>query len=108
MTEAALALAPSTSGSVLLDIGGDVGALSVLMPAARLGWEIEISPAGRPEHRTHTAVRERRLGSRTQFSAVFPALSAGVYTLWLDATTSADDVVVISGGSVTRLDWSAS
>ena len=33
-------------GSVLLDIGGDVGALVVTMPAGMVGVEVEIRPAG--------------------------------------------------------------
>ena len=33
-------------GSVLLDIGGDVGALVVTMPPAMVGVEIEISRQG--------------------------------------------------------------
>ena len=33
-------------GSVLLDIGGDVGALVVTMPPAMVGVEIEIAPLG--------------------------------------------------------------
>jgi hypothetical protein len=33
-------------GSVLLDIGGDIGALVVTMPLAMLGEEIEIAPVG--------------------------------------------------------------
>jgi hypothetical protein len=33
-------------GSVLLDIGGDIGALVVAMPSSMVGVEIEISPAG--------------------------------------------------------------
>ncbi len=32
-------------GAVLLDIGGDVGALVVLMPAELTGEEVEIRPA---------------------------------------------------------------
>ena len=46
-------------GAVLLDIGGDVGALIVHMPAELAGTEIEICPAGADryaEHRTHVAV----------------------------------------------------
>lgn len=34
-------------GSVVLDIGGDIGALVVSMPAAFAGKEVEICPAGR-------------------------------------------------------------
>jgi hypothetical protein len=35
-------------GSVLLDIGGDIGALVVMMPEAMVGEEIEIVPEGGP------------------------------------------------------------
>ena len=34
-------------GSVLLDIGGDIGALVVVAPEWMLGHEVEIAPAGR-------------------------------------------------------------
>ena len=37
-------------GSVLLDIGGDVGALVVTMPAAMGDFEIEIRPWGSDDH----------------------------------------------------------
>ena len=37
-------------GSVLLDIGGDVGALVVSMPPAMVGVEIEIAPVGEVAH----------------------------------------------------------
>ncbi len=37
-------------GSVLLDIGGDVGALVVAMPPSMVGTEIEIGPVGGHRH----------------------------------------------------------
>ena len=37
-------------GAVLLDIGGDVGALVVTMPPSMVGAEIEIAPAGGAHH----------------------------------------------------------
>jgi hypothetical protein len=40
-------------GAVLLDIGGDVGALVVAMPASMIGVEIEISPVGGLRHGHH-------------------------------------------------------
>ena len=49
-------------GAVVLDIGGDVGALVVHMPAELAGIEIEICPAGADryaEHRDHVAVLGR-------------------------------------------------
>ena len=53
---------PSGPGSVVLDIGGDVGALIIITPARMAGEEIHISPLDDPAARTHALVRERRLG----------------------------------------------
>ncbi len=39
-------LGPSRDGSVMLDIGGDIGALVLHTSAEMLGVEIEISPTG--------------------------------------------------------------
>ncbi len=43
-------------GSVLLDIGGDVGALMVTMPAELDGVEVEIGPAGHEHPYDHARV----------------------------------------------------
>ena len=53
---------PSGPGSVVLDIGDDVGALIIITPAALAGEEIHVSPVRDPAGRTHAVVRERRLG----------------------------------------------
>ena len=37
---------PSGPGSVVLDIGDDVGALIIITPAAMAGEEIHVSPVG--------------------------------------------------------------
>src|SRR6266571_4516271 len=42
---------PSRAGSVVLDVGRDVGALVLHAPAAMDGWEIEISERGDPDGR---------------------------------------------------------
>src|SRR5258708_31479868 len=63
--------------SVLLDIGGDVGALVLTVPDRYLGREIEVSPVGDDARRTHTAVLERRVAGRTLCAAVDPGLRAG-------------------------------
>ena len=42
--------------SVLLDIGGDVGALVLTVPDRYRGREIEVSPVGDDARRTHTAI----------------------------------------------------
>ncbi len=119
MTEASQ-LGPSYDGSVMLDIGGDIGALILLTPADLHLAEIEISPVGDERahepahshgdhthahpHRTHVAVRERRGPSGTRYAAIYPSLRAGDYTLWgLDGRPR--DTVRITGGEVAQLDW---
>jgi hypothetical protein len=92
---------PSGPGSVLLDIGGDVGALIIVTPADMAGQEIHLSPLPQPDAaRTHAVVRERRLGSAACHAAVYPALTGGEYTIWRDAHTPAG-TVRIDGGTVT-------
>jgi hypothetical protein len=84
---------------LVLDIGGDTGALAIYAPAGCSGHEIEISPAGDHRDRTHNVVRVRKTGPATSYAAVFPGLRAGEYTVWRDATTPAG-TVTIHGGSV--------
>jgi hypothetical protein len=103
MTESAPG--PSSAGSVVLDVGADVGALVIHTPADLDGHEIEISPHGSPAaRRTHSQVRERRAGSGVQYAAVYPALTAGDYIIWRDATTSGG-IVTINGSHVTSYHW---
>jgi hypothetical protein len=97
--------APSVAGSVVLDVGADIGALVLHTPASLDGCEIEISPVGiEVAHRTHSQVRERRIGPRVQYAAVYPGVPAGHYTIWHDAATPAG-TVTISGGEVTECQW---
>jgi len=97
--------APSGIGTVLLDIGADTGALILHAPAELNGVEIEISPDGvRNAARTHSRVRERRVGSAVGHAAVYPAVPAGSYTIWRDAASPAA-TVTITGGSVTSSRW---
>jgi hypothetical protein len=96
---------PSTAGSVVLDVGEGIGALVLLTPASLDGAEIEISPEGvEVAHRTHSQVRERRVGQHVQYAAVYPGLAAGRYTIWRDATTPAG-AVTINGGEVASCQW---
>jgi len=85
-------------GSVLLDIGGDVGAVILHLPAAWEGAEVEYRRHGEPDahhhdhghehghhhgheqghrHRPHVAVVGRPAGDRIAYSAVFPELLPG-------------------------------
>jgi hypothetical protein len=123
-------LGPSRNGTVVLDIGGDIGALVLLTGPELLGAEIEISPAadtveshshdhdGQGHHgdhahshkvyhdnaRTHVAVRERRGPGGTQYAAIFFSLRAGDYTLWNLQGEPADTIRIV-GGHVAELDW---
>jgi hypothetical protein len=87
---------------VMLDIGPGVGALVLTTGAAMHGAEIEISPRGRDNARSHKQVHERPAGGRPLYAAVFDQLSAGVYTLWLDDRPLRRDVAV-AGGVVTDI-----
>ncbi len=95
---------PSGPGSVLLDIGGDVGALIIITPARMAGEEIHISPLHDPAGRTHALVRERRLGPASCHAAVYPALAAGDYTIWRHAGSPAG-TVRIDGGAAASYRW---
>jgi hypothetical protein len=99
-------------GSVLLDIGGDVGALVVTMPSSMLGEEIEVvtgqvvtgqDTAG--HHRPHVAVVPRPLGDGTVPSLVFPELAEGSYALVPKGTDDVHLLVDVRGGEVTSAAW---
>jgi hypothetical protein len=89
---------------LILDIGGDIGALTIYAPAATAGQEIEISPVSDPTHRTHNVVRPRNTGQATRYAAVFPSLAAGSYLVWADKATSAGTVTIL-GGRVARFQF---
>jgi hypothetical protein len=89
---------------VVLEIGGDLGALIVYTDRAEQGAEIEISRVGEDDSRSHKDVLERSLGAEPAYAAVFDQLPEGRYTLWVDDAVRARDVE-ISGGMVSELDW---
>ncbi len=99
---------PTGPGTVVLDLGPGVGALMVRAPAELNGREIEISPAGcdAAARRTHSQVRERRVGGGQQYAAVYPGLPAGHYTVWLDHDAAAGSALITSG-AVTSFEWPA-
>ena len=68
----------------MLDLGPGVGALVLRTGADLHGTEIEISPTGRDDERSHKQVHERPVAGRPLYGAVFDSLPAGDYTLWLD------------------------
>jgi hypothetical protein len=95
---------PTSTGTVLLDLGGQTGALVLDTPADLLGAEIEISAGVPGSVRTHAAVRARPAPSGTRYAAVYEGLAAGGYTVWRDHDTPAGQVT-ITGGQVTSFHW---
>jgi len=89
---------------VVLDLGGDIGALIVHTDAELHGVEVEISATGADRERSHKDVLERRIAGRAAHTAVFDNLPEGSYTLWIGNRACARDVRV-TGGAVARLDW---
>jgi len=120
-------------GAVLLDIGGDVGALVVTMPASTVGLEVEIRPLdgqhvrahahdhahaeGHAQdhthdhshdhaHLAHVAVVSRPVAEGRVPSLVFGELEQGIYELF---EKGRPDAVVLRaavvGGEVTSALW---
>jgi len=93
-----------TPESLVLDIGGKVGALVLYADESCLGVEIDVTPAGQPRsHHTHTMIRRRRAVTREFVAGVYPELPAGVYTVW---GTDGDVLTElrVAGGRVTEFD----
>lgn len=69
--------------ALVLDIGGDIGALILFADESCLGQEIDLTPAGLPRsHHTHNLIRRRRAANREIIAGVYPELQAGTYTVW--------------------------
>lgn len=99
MTEPAAG--PSDPGTVVMELGADIGALVLYTPASLNGSEIEISRDGDPgAPRTHSQVRPRHLAAVTRYAAVYPNLRAGQYTIWSEDQSPAA-TATITGGQVT-------
>ncbi len=93
-----------TPESLVLDIGGEVGALVLYADEACLGLEIDVTPVGQPRsHHTHTMIRRRRAVDREFVAGVYPELRAGAYTVWgIDGEELAE--LRIAGGRVTEFE----
>ncbi len=133
MTEVVTAVAEPENpwagqGAVLLDIGGDVGALMVAMPESTVGLEVEIRPLDGQhvhghhhheheeapahdhahEHLAHVAVVARPVADGSLPSLVYPELGSGRYELFEKGRPDAVALEVeIVGGAVTSADWPA-
>ena len=97
---------PTEGASVVMDIGGAIGAVVVHTPGGMEGDEIEVWRADGTGPLTHALVRRRHVGQCCRFAVVFPALEAGAYTLRSvrDRATAPRKVTVL-GGQVAAADW---
>ena len=93
-------LPPSWDGSVVLDIGGEIGSLLLRTPPTMNGVEIDLIPEDEGLLHTHSAVRERRLLGGVAYAAVYPSLKAGRYTV-----AGSGQTVTIVGGQVTETEY---
>ena len=96
---------PTGPATVMADIGGDTGAAVVYTPGELVGQELEIRRVGHAWDGTHTAVRERHVGSTTLWAGFFGALDAGEYEVRLRDDASRAMGVEIVGGTVTETSW---
>jgi hypothetical protein len=89
---------------VVLDIGGECGALILHADPGLHRVEVEISPRGRDGHRSHKEVLERTINGQPAYTAVFESLESGEYTLWIQDEPCARGVR-IEAGAITEVDW---
>jgi hypothetical protein len=97
---------------VLLDIGDDVGALIVSMPADTVGLEVEIRPLGstaREElghpHYPHVAVVARPVRDGVTHTLIYPNVQEGTYELFPLPDGPVTMTATVTGGAVTRASW---
>jgi hypothetical protein len=102
------------NGPVVLDIGGDIGALIITMPAELTGAEVEARPiagaaldAYSGGHLAHVAVLARPVGPAVRYLAVFAELQDGEYELYLRPHQPACLTAVVRGGEVSTALWPA-
>jgi hypothetical protein len=98
---------PSGPGSVVLDIGGEVGAAAVYVPASLAGFEIEIRRDDEEWAGRHVAVRERVLPAGSVWAALFPSLVEGIYQIRVRGGDPAGPTatLAVTGGRVTTRHW---
>ena len=91
--------------SLILDIGGDIGAVIIHAGREMSETEIEISPGSDPAtKRSHNVVHARQGQLGTGYTAVFPSVPAGEYTIWRPEG-GAKAAVTVHGGQITEHRW---
>jgi hypothetical protein len=111
-------------GPVVLDIGGDIGALVIAMPAGLIGSEIEARPVAgaallaQPHQHSHghghshshgslvhVGVLERSCDGAVHHTAVFGELRDGSYELYVRPDGPVQLTATVRGGAVTSERW---
>jgi hypothetical protein len=99
------ALGPSSVASVVVDIGGEVGAAVVYVPESLAGHELELRAVGTEWTGTHTAVRKRLVANAPVWAACFGALAIGRYEVRVRDHGSRALELAVHGGEVTEARW---
>lgn len=99
--------APPTAGpgSVVLDIGGRIGAAVVRTEPANEGRELEIRRVGVPWSGRHVAFHRRRTAEGPVVAAVFPQLGAGDWEVRLIGVGGPAHPLSVRGGAVTTVQF---
>jgi hypothetical protein len=92
-------------GAVVLDIGGSVGALHVVLDEEWLGHELFLATDD-PAFTVHTGVWLRHRGGEHVVSALFAELHEGSYRI-IGADGAVAATAEVTGGEVTDVDLSA-
>ena len=91
-------------GSVIVDIGGDVGGAIVNTPASLVGEEIEIRRCGAAWDGTHVAVRTRHVVGGEVHAALFSGLTQGDYEVRIrDEADGPEAMLTVLGGRVSEV-----
>lgn len=98
-------LAPVAAGpgTVVLDIGGDIGAAVITAGDASAGRELEIRPAGTSWSGRHVAFHRRRTAAGHLTAAVFPQLPAGQWEVRMMGGGGIAYPLSVRGGAVTSV-----
>jgi hypothetical protein len=90
-------------GMPVLDIGGDIGALVIMLDREHTGIEVFVRPHDGHVDHIHTAAWVRHIGDEHVIAAVFCELREGTYSL-MDAHGRDRTALTVEGGVVTELD----
>jgi hypothetical protein len=100
---------PRGPGTVVLDLGRDIGAAVVHAPRGLAGREIEIRRVGEPWDGRHASVRPRHTGPGEIHAAVFESLERGWWEVRLRGAAGSPPACrfEVDGGQVTHTQLTA-